>query len=420
MSHARSVRPVILTLTVVCSSALANAAAAGDWTRWGGPNGNFTVNAEGLADSWPADGPKRLWNRELGDGYSTILADGDALYTMYRIDQDEFTVALDARSGATLWEHKVASSTTDLMEQFGAGPSSTPLIVGDRLYSVGTNMMFHCFDKKTGKVLWKYDLVKKFKSTVPGRGYAASPIHYKGTIIMQIGGEDTGGQSLAAFDAETGSVVWKNQSYQRTHSSPLMINFKGEDQLVAFFGEELVGLDPNNGELIWRHPHKTQYGANISTPVFDGDDTLFCSAAYDSGARAVRLKKEGGKTVPEELWYSRKFRLHHGDAIIIDGHVYGSSGDFGPAFFIAMNLETGEVDWRKRGFKKATCVYAGGKMIILDEDGKLALATVSPAGMELHGECTVGEAYAWAAPTVVGDKLFIRDRKHISAFDIGK
>jgi len=40
------------------------AAVAEDWTVWGGPNRDFIVNASGLADSWPAGGPKRLWSRK--------------------------------------------------------------------------------------------------------------------------------------------------------------------------------------------------------------------------------------------------------------------------------------------------------------------------------------------------------------------
>ncbi len=398
----------------LCSSTLGQ-----NWRQFDGPNGNFTVETKGLAGAWPEGGPKKLWYRELGDGYGTILVDGGALYAMYHIGQDEFTVALDAGSGATLWEHKVPSPTTELMEQYGGGPSSTPLIVGDKLYSIGTNMVFQCFDKKTGKVIWKHDLVKEYGTTVPGRGYSSSPLHYKGTIILQVGGDDTEGQAVMAFDAETGSAAWKNQSFKVTHSSPTLINFKGQDQLVVFFGAELDGLDPNNGDLIWSHPHETQYGANLASPVFNGKDILFCSAAYDSGARAIRLKKEGGKTVPEELWYSRKFRIHHADAIILGDYVYGSSGDFGPAFFMAMNLETGKVAWRKRGFKKATCVYGDGKMILLDEDGEMALTTVTPEGLTVHSQCKVGETYAWAAPTLVGTKLYVRDRKHITAFDVG-
>src|SRR5437667_2051259 len=55
------------------------------WTQWGGPNRNFTSDSKGLASSWPASGPRKLWSRALGDdGYSGIAVEGGRLYTMYR------------------------------------------------------------------------------------------------------------------------------------------------------------------------------------------------------------------------------------------------------------------------------------------------------------------------------------------------
>ena len=146
---------------------------------------------------------------------------------------------------------------------------------------------------------------------------------------------------------------------------------------------------------------------------------IFCSSAYDSGSRAIKLTKKDGKTVPEQVWYSRKMRLHHGNAVFIGDHIYGSSGDSGPAFFMSLDIDTGKVQWRRRGFKKSTCVLADGKLIILDEDGQLTLATVTPEGLTILSQCTVAERYAWAAPTLVGTTLYIRDRKHIMAFDLG-
>jgi len=125
------------------------------------------------------------------------------------------------------------------------------------------------------------------------------------------------------------------------------------------------------------------------------------------------------KTVPQQLWYTRKMRMHHGNAVQLGDYLYGSSGDFGPALFTALNLATGKTVWRQRGFRKANCVYADGKLIILDEDGKLALTTISPEGLTVLSECTIAERYAWAAPTLVGKTLFVRDRKHIMALDLG-
>ena len=106
--------------------------------------------------------------------------------TKYRKSADEFTVALDAKTGETIWEHGNPSPFTKLMAEYGPGPHSTPLIVGNRLYTIGTNSVMHCFNKKTGRVLWKHDLVDEFGAPIPGRGYASSPIAYKNTVIVPV------------------------------------------------------------------------------------------------------------------------------------------------------------------------------------------------------------------------------------------
>jgi len=403
------------------------------WTQWGGPNRNFMTEASGLAEKWPDAGPRKIWERELGDGYSTILVDEGVLYTMYRTDEDEFTVAMDAQSGKTIWEYKNASPFTELMAQFGPGPHSTPLVAGDRLVSIGSNGVMHCFDKKTGKVMWKHDLAAEFEADVPGRGFGCSPIAYGNTIILPVGRKqveddaedapneepkgDKDGQSLIAFDRTDGHVVWKSQSYPVSYASPILIEFDGQEQLVQLMAKGMMGVDPATGKLLWHQPFAPE-GANIATPLWNGDDLLFCSSAYDSGSRVIKLSKKDGKTVPEQLWYSRKMRIHHGNAVRIGDYVYGSSGDSGPTFYSCVDIRTGEPKWRKRGFKKATSVYADNKLIILDEDGDLALLKVSPEGMDVLSQCTIAKRYAWAAPTLVGTTLYVRDREHIVALDL--
>jgi hypothetical protein len=79
---------------------------AQDWLQWGGPNGDFTVETKGLAEKWPTDGPRHLWKRLLGDGYSSILYKDDQLFTMYGEDKSEVVIALEARTGGTKWEHR--------------------------------------------------------------------------------------------------------------------------------------------------------------------------------------------------------------------------------------------------------------------------------------------------------------------------
>ncbi len=432
-------RGLILPIVVL---AFAPVPANAQWTQWGGPKRDFAVDAKGLADQWPEEGPKKLWGRELGDGYATILVDDGILFTMYRVGEDEFSAALDAKTGKTIWEHKHPSPTTSLMQQFGAGPHTTPIIVGDRLVTIGTNAVAHCYEKKTGNILWKHDLPAEFNAPVPGRGYGYSPIAYKNTVIVAVDrkreapdeGEKpadgdklaeekksapTEGQSLMAFDMTSGSLVWKSSDFPMSYASAVLIHFNGEEQLVQLAEKEIFAVKPSNGELLWQLS-VTPEGANLSTPVWNGKDTLFCSSAYDSGSRGIKLSKKDGKTVAEQTWFSKKMRIHHGNALRLGDYIYASSGDSGPAFFMAVKEQTGDVAWRERGFKKANAVHADGKLIILDEDGDLALATATHEGLKVHSRCKVAERYAWAAPTLVGKTLYVRDRKTIMAFDVGK
>ena len=85
----------------------------------------------------------------------------------------------------------------------------------------------------------------------------------------------------------------------------------------------------------------------------------------------------------------------------------------------AINIKTGEIAWRKRGFAKANCVYADGKLIILDEDGMLYLTTASPEDLTVHSQVELLDKVAWTAPTIVGKRLYVRDKSKIVALDLG-
>ena len=409
----RKIKWVLASLLLI--GTVIDTRAQSDWLQWGGPNRNFTTNSKGLAASWPANGPRRLWSRPLGAGHSSIIASGNTLYTMYSEGEQEAVIALAADTGKTIWEYKYDSPTAGLSLENGAGPHSTPLLVGDLLYTVGTTGKLFALDKKSGKVVWSHDLWKDYAGRKMDRGYSCSPLAYKNTIILTLGGP---GQTLIAFNQKDGSVAWKNQTLDMSPSSPIIINVDGQDQLVAFLGKVVAGVDPNNGNLLWSHPHVTEWGLNISTPVWGNDNLLFVSSAYSGGSRVLKLTQKDGKTTVDELWFHRRMRLHHGTAIRIGDYVYGSSGDFGPAFFAAVNVKTGEIAYQDRSFPKSNFVFADGKLIILDEDGNLALAIATPTELKVISKVSVMQNLAWTAPTLVGTTLYLRDRHTIAALDL--
>src|SRR5688572_9265619 len=82
-----------------------NRPAPPQWTQWGGPNRNFQTQATGLRDTWPAAGPRVMWKRALGEGYSAPVVEENVLYTMYGKRGQEVVLAANATSGTTLWEY---------------------------------------------------------------------------------------------------------------------------------------------------------------------------------------------------------------------------------------------------------------------------------------------------------------------------
>jgi len=410
----RGAGPLLATIFFLLSGTVS--AQSSEWPQWGGPQRNFKSDAKGLASAWPPTGPRRLWSRSLGDGYSAITVEGGRLYTMYRQGEQEVVIALEAASGKTLWEYRYdAPFTKEYSMENGPGPHATPLVIGPRVFAVGATGKLHCLEKQTGRVVWSHDLINEFQGTVRVNGYACSPLAYRDTVILMVGGP---GHAVMAFGQQDGAVVWQHQDFKNSPSSPLLINVEGQEQLVVFMFDEVAGVDPRNGSLLWSYPHQTDFGLNVSTPVWGEDNLLFCSSAYNGGSLVLKLTRTGGKTTAEKVWAHRLLRIHYSNAIRVGDCVYGSSGDFGTAPFTAINVKTGQVLWRDRSLSRASFVFADGRFVILDEDGHLALAMPTPEGLKIQAKVELLTNNAWTVPTLVGTTLYVRDRKTIMALDL--
>jgi outer membrane protein assembly factor BamB len=181
----------------------------------------------------------------------------------------------------------------------------------------------------------------------------------------------------------------------------------------------VTALDPGNGRILWSTPHDPGNDLNCGTPLWGPDNVLFVSSAYRAGSRAIQLKKVGNATVPEELWFTNRVRFMFLNSLRLGDVVYGTTGDFGPAFLTALDIKTGQSAWQHRGFGRASLLQADGKTIIMDEDGDLALARLSPEGATILAQAKIFDTVSWTAPTLVGTTLYARDREKIVALDLG-
>jgi len=393
--------------------------AGAQWLQWGGPTRDFKSPETGLLDKWPDQGLRPLWVDQSTGNYATAIVDGNVVYSLYTArDDEEKLLGLDVESGLIVWYFRNAAPAAKAQKlDFGRGPNATPIVHDGRVIFVGFTGQMWCFTTADTEYAWTHDLVKEFDAKVHEFGYSISPIIYNDNVVTLTGGKK---QGAIAFRYDTGSVVWKSAPFDVSYASPILIKVDGQDQLVVMSSTEVIGLDPQNGKVLWRYPHANNFKNNCSTPVWGDDNLLLISSHADGGSRVLRLKQKGGKTDVREVWHSKEVRFFHSTPIRIGDFVYGSSGDQPPTFFTAVNVKTGKIAWKERGFNKATCTYADGKMYILDEDGKLTLAKVSPEKMTVISSFKPLEKTAWAAPTIANGRLFVRDQNKIMAFDIAK
>lgn len=175
----------------------------------------------------------------------------------------------------------------------------------------------------------------------------------------------------------------------------------------------VIGLNPINGDPQWRVPFQAQYSIAVATPVWTGQ-ILFVSAEYEAGAKAIRLKRGGSGVKATEAWTSNRLRLHHGNAIHIDGTIYFSSGGKSSvALLTAVDAATGNIHGQERAVSQATFVWADRKLIVLDQTGKVLLADPSPKGWKVLAKAELLSGTAWTPPSLAGTRLYVRDRRSI-------
>ncbi len=94
-----------------------------DWPHWRGPNRNGISDETGLIHEFPETGPKILWRKSLGTGFSGLTVAGGRVFTMFGEEGREKIVCFDADTGDEVWK---VDSDADFAQGRSFGPRSTP------------------------------------------------------------------------------------------------------------------------------------------------------------------------------------------------------------------------------------------------------------------------------------------------------
>lgn len=397
-----------LSLTLLA----AGPAAAVDWPQFRGVNRDGVSTETDLPRSWPAEGPRILWKRAIGEGYSGISVVGDRLYTMDSDGTVEYVLALEAGSGKEIWR---VPAGPKLIDSMGSGPRTTPTLDGGTVYAMGSHGRLLALKAADGTKIWEVDLPQAFAAKRPNWGYSGSPLIDGDLLILEVGGTD--GRGVVAFEKATGKVRWGALDGDAAYSSPVMMTIGGIKQYVMprRAGSQTVALRPD-GSVLWTHPGPF---SAIASALLIPPDKVYVSGGDDAGAVLMRIKTEGGteggKATVEELWKTRTMKNHFNNAVLVGDHLYG----FDNATFKSLSVATGEQTWAFRGLGKGSLLAADGDLlIVLSDQGTLLLVKATPDAYTELARFQAMEGKAWTAPALANGRLYLRDHDEIVALEM--
>lgn len=381
---------------------------AADWPQWRGPLRDGKSPEVGLLKSWPPAGPPLVWKASgLGEGFSSFAVVKGRIYTMGQRGNQQYVMAFDEASGKKLWETPAGGA---FRERRGHGPRSTPTVDGDRLYALAADGGLVCLDSSTGRKIWGFNMVERFRGQVPHWGISESPLIDGQKLIVTPGGADA---SVAALDKTTGKTIWKSQRDAAAYSSPIVIESGGVRQYAVFTADAAIGLAADTGELLWRYDKVVNRTANIATPV-SSNDYVFFSSDYGTGCALLRLAPKTGKAA--EVYFNREMRNHYSSSVLVGRHLFG----FSSQVLTAMDFLTGAVLWRDRTVGKGSVTYADGHLYVFSERGQVALVEASPEGYKEKGRFSIppGEFHTWTPPVIANARLYLREQDNLYSYDI--
>jgi outer membrane protein assembly factor BamB len=387
-----------------------------DWPAWQGLNFDGKSNYTGIKTVW-SDGLKKLWQVDyLCQDNSTVswsapVVQGNRLVIPGRDKKNDLVFCLNANNGDLIWAGSYLAETGT---SHGPGSRATPFIDNDRIYTFGRGGDLVCWQLLDGKMLWRKN-VKDEGGEEPDWGLSSTPIVFENKVIVQGGGDAL----IIAYDKISGEVIWKSMKGDSGYSATTIITINKETFLLVYHAMGLSCLEPEDGKIEWTVPWETDYGVNATTPLVAGN-IIFHSAGYGMGSQALDVSNN----VVNVLWTNKKFEAQHTDPVILDGYVYGYSGEsyVNKGDFMCIELATGKEMWSTKKIGQGTLAYVDGHLICLDIKGNLYLVKPDPTGFNLIAEIKAAlknvKSRAWTNPVVANGKLYLRYMQQLVCYEL--
>jgi outer membrane protein assembly factor BamB len=381
------------------------------WTDFRGPQRDGHYREQPVNLQWPSTGLRPLWKQPIGGGYASFVIARGRAFTIEQRGAQEVAAAYDVLTGRELWTNRWTAAFREMMG--GDGPRATPTWDDGRVYVLGGEGELRAIDEASGNTLWRTNILQDAGAQNLQWGMSASPLIVDDTVVVLPGGPN--GRSIVAYDKRTGASAWAAQDDRQAYSSPMLVTLGGVRQILVFSATRLMGVTPEAGELLWEYPWKTMYDVNASQPVVLGDNRVFVSTGYGTGAAVVELTPaDSGRFDVREVWRNIRMKNQFTSSVLHEGHLYGLD----EAILACIDAETGEPKWKGGRYGYGQVMLVDGHLIVLTEDGSVVLVRATPESHQEVVRFPVLEGKTWNHPAMGYGYLLIRNLNEMAAFDL--
>jgi outer membrane protein assembly factor BamB len=381
-------------------------------TTWRGPGQSGVYSDKNLLESWPAPGPEILWTFDgLGEGYSSPAFAHGKIYLSGMEGSTGFIYCLSTE-GKLLWK---ASYGKEFDSSY-PGSRATPVISGNLVYMLSGEGELACLDAGSGRPVWNKNIFKEFGGRNIQWGINETVVIHGDKLICTPGGP---AHNLVALNKSTGALIWtsKGRGEVSAYCTPLLAKIGTRNLLVTHSEESIMGLDADNGTLLWSYPHVNRWAVHPNTPLWHNNQ-VFCFSGYGKGGVMLQLNADGSRAT--KLWETTDMDSRMGGAVVINGKIYGS-GDNSRDWF-CIDWQSGRIEYRNREIGNGVIIAADGKLFWYSQRGELALVKPGGSSFEITGKARVtqGSGQHWAHPAIDQGRLYLRHGNALVVYSISR